>query len=253
MAVSNLSPNVDNYFVGAGIVKWKEKLNLTPTTADTVSGDATVTLTSSAGLTATRTYSISGAGIPANSGFVMPASGLDVELINLTTGLPVNATSNNTNEAVVIDNTFRDLGNVSRFEFSSAVTRLKHYSSRVGTRFKDRDVVTQVDATVALTMEELTASNLAMALLGDETGSAPTDISILTKTTFEGALRMVGTNDVGAKVQVDLPSCLITPSGALGFINQGTWGEIQLTCEVNGDAVTGSFGTLAWNITNEIP
>src|SRR5882672_6981172 len=95
MPVSDLSPNVENYFVGAGIVKWQ----------------------------------------------------------------------------ALGDLTFRDVGNVSRFEFTSTVTRLKHYSSRTGTRFKDRDVVTQVDAQVALTMEEFTASNLAMALLGIQNAS----------------------------------------------------------------------------------
>lgn len=177
MAVSNISPNVDNYFVGAGIVKWK--------------------------------------GI------------LDVD--------------------------YRDVGNVSKFEFTSNVTRLKHYSSRVGTRFKDKDVVTQVDASVAITMEELTAKNLALMLLGDEAGGGPPImIDILVDTEKVGAFRLIGTNDVGAKVQVDLPSCIISPSGALGLINQGAWGEMQLTAEVNGDVNTGSFGRLAWDITTEI-
>lgn len=176
MPVTNLSPNVDNYFVGAGIVKWK---------------------------------------------------GTD-------------------------DTDYRDVGNVSKFEFTSNVTRLKHYSSRTGTRFKDRDVVTQVDAQVAITMEELTASNLALALLGAESGGGPVMIDILTETEKTGAFRLVGTNDVGAKVQMDLPSVIITPSGAIGLINAGTWGEIQLTAEVNGDVNTGSFGRLAWNITDEI-
>lgn len=169
MAVTDLSPNIDNYFIGAGIVSWKED----------------------------------GSG------------------------------------------SYRDVGNVSKFEFTSQVTRLKHYSSRVGTRFKDEDVVTQVDATVAMALDELTGSNLAMLLLGDQDGTAyPVTIDILTKTKFKGAFRLLGTNDVGAKCQVDLPSCLITPSGALGLINAGAWGEIQLTAEVNGDITTGSFGRI---------
>lgn len=169
--VTDLSPNVENYFVGAGILKWRDKAEIN----------------------------------------------------------------------------YRDVGNVSKFEFTSNVTRLKHYSSRTGTRFKDRDVVTQLDATVALSMEELTASNLALALLGDITPGSPTMIDILTRSNIEGAFRLIGTNDVGAKVQIDLPSCLITPSGAIGLINAGTWGEIQMVAEVNGNINTGSFGRLAWN------
>lgn len=171
MPVTDLSPNVENYFVGAGILKWK---------------------------------------------------GVD-------------------------DSVYRDVGNVSKFEFTSNVTRLKHYSSRTGTRFKDRDVVTQLDATVAITMDEITASNLALSLLGDVTGSGPIMISILTNANKEGAFRLIGTNDIGAKCQIDLPSVLITPSGALGLINAGTWGELPLVAEVNGNITTGSFGRLAWN------
>src|ERR1700704_3488690 len=126
MPITDISPDVDNYFVGAGIVKWKG----------------------------------------------------------------------------VLDVAYRDVGNVSEFAFTSNVTRLKHYSSRHGTRFKDRDVVTQVDASVAIKMEEITASNLAMALLGDHAGSNPTMINILNTPDVEGAFRLIGTNDIGAAIQV---------------------------------------------------
>lgn len=179
MPATDLSPNVDNYFVGAGIVSWA------PIATPTV---------------------------------------------------------------------YRDVGNVSKFEFTSAVTRLKHYSSRHGTQFKDADVVTRVDATAMITMEELTASNLAMHLLSDETNPdvLPVMLNILNTPEMKGALRLLGTNDVGAAIQLDLPNCLITPSGAVGLINAGTWAEIQLTVEVNGDINTGIFGRLAWGITKGV-
>jgi hypothetical protein len=171
MAVSELSPQVDNYFIGAGIVKWKG----------------------------------------------------------------------------ILDADYRDVGNVSKFEFTSTVTRLAHYSSRVGTRFEDKNVVTQVAAKVALTMEEFTAKNLTLALLGEENAGSPITIDILTNANIQGAFRLIGSNDVGAKCQIDLPSCTLSPTGALGFINAGTWGEIALEADVYGDPVTGSFGRLAWN------
>lgn len=143
------------------------------------------------------------------------------------------------------EGSYRDVGNCSKFEFTSNVTRLKHYSSRVGTRFKDKDVVTQVDATVAVVLDEITGANLRMMLLGDLTGSGPVMVDILTSPDIEVAMRLIGTNDVGAKVQVDIPSVLLTPNGALGFINNGAWGEIPLNADVNGDATTGSFGRVA--------
>ncbi len=108
-------------------------------------------------------------------------------------------------------------------------------------------MVTQLDASVAIKMDEITGSNLALALLGTVSGSAPIMIDVLTAANKKGAFRLIGTNDVGAKIQIDLPSCLITPSGAIGLINAGTWGEIQLTAEVNGNINTGSFGRYAWN------
>lgn len=172
MPYTELSPNVDNYFVGSGIVKIRQ---------------------------------IS----PVNEG------------------------------------AYRDVGNVSKFEFTSNITRLKHYSSRVGTRFKDKDVVTQVDATLAMTMDEITGANLQYMLLSTNTGSSPVMLDLLTEPNLEVAVRLIGTNDVGAKVQVDLPNVILTPNGALGFINNGAWGEIQLTADVNGNAATGSFGRVA--------
>ena len=173
MAATDLSPNVDNYYVGAGIVKWQ------------------------AGPT----------------GYADP---------------------------------YRDLGNVSKFEFTSTPTRLHHYSSRVGVRFRDLSVVTQVEATVAMTMDELTAANLAMALLGTEIVTGPPlTVDILNNAEQSGAIRFIGTNRVGAKMQIDLPSCNIAPSGALGFITTA-WGEIAISCEVNGNINTGSFGRVSW-------
>lgn len=177
MPATNISPNVDNYFVGAGILKWKG----------------------------------------------------------------------------VNDTDFRDCGNCSKFEFTITPTRLKHMSSRIGVRRVDKNVVTQIEAALALTLDELTAKNLAFALLGTEVDGTPVTLSIGELPDIEGQFRLVGTNDIGAKVQVDLVSCTVAPSGALGLINNGQWGEIQLTADVNTDPNNAaSFGQLAWGITDEI-
>lgn len=177
MPITDISPDVDNYFVGAGILKWKGP-----------------------------------------------------------------------NDVV-----YADMGNCSKFEFTITATRLKHFSSRSGIRRKDRDVVTQVDAMVALTLDELTAKNLGLAMLATDPGGAvPIMLNIGDTPDIVGAFRLVGTNDIGAKVQVDLPSVLVAPQGALGLINAGTWGEIQLQGEINADLTTGNFGRLAWDITDEV-
>ena len=40
---------------------------------------------------------------------------------------------------------------------------------------------------------------------------------------------------------------LIAPTGAIGLINNGAWGEIVLQAEINADVTTGVFGRVAWD------
>jgi hypothetical protein len=185
MPATELMPNIDNYFVGTGVVKWM-----------------------------------------ANGG-----------------------------------ETMIEVGNVSKWEYTTTATRLKHYSSMAGTRVKDDDVVIQVDAALSLTMDEFTSNNLGMALLGSVTipssgGTAgdgnPSLIDLGTNPQITGWFRLIGKNDIGPMVQMDLPSVSITPQGALSLINASAWGEITLTAEVNANPETGSLGQLAWGISEEI-
>jgi hypothetical protein len=66
----------------------------------------------------------------------------------------------------VNDGTFRDIGNVSKFEFTPEVKRLDHWSSRTGTKTKDKSVVVEKSAKVLLVMDEWTAENLRLVLMG---------------------------------------------------------------------------------------
>jgi hypothetical protein len=63
---------------------------------------------------------------------------------------------------------WRDLGNCTIFEFTPSVTKLDHFSSRSGVRQKDLSVVTEQIATVHVTMEEFSAANMALAMMGTE-------------------------------------------------------------------------------------
>ena len=85
---------------------------------------------------------------------------------------------------------FRDLGNVTELETTPNLTTLEHFSSREGVKKKDKEVVTEKKLTVRLVMDEWTADNLAMALLGDVTTNVSGDkeIDIFSRNTFEGEL-----------------------------------------------------------------
>ena len=178
MAISATSPNVDNYFVGKGIVKF------------------------------------------------MVEGGTD----------------------------YVDLGNCPEVEYTANIDKLDHFSSMAGLRIKDRSIIREASATLRIVMEELTPHNLALMLMGEVTDpvapATETTISIFTLSEIKGALRFVGQNSVGAKVQWDWPNISFTPSGSINLITE-EWGSMEITAEVLADA-TGVFGTAIWGITDEI-
>jgi hypothetical protein len=118
------------------------------------------------------------------------------------------------------------------------VTRLEHYSSRTGIKTKDLSVVQVMAMSLKMTLDEVTPENLQMALMANEdsTGS----INIGSNPQVQGAVRLVGTNVVGRRFQVDVPTINISPTGAQAWIADG-FGVIELDGEVLADE-TGVFG-----------
>jgi len=141
---------------------------------------------------------------------------------------------------------FRDVGNVPVFEFTPEITELEHFSSREGVRTNDRTVTLQKSATVRMVMEEWTAENLALALIGDvgSDGSGRDEIDILSGSQVEGELMFVGSNDVGRQFTVVLNAVSFRPNASLNFISE-EWGQIEVTGRCS--AVSGSFGTMTDN------
>lgn len=131
----------------------------------------------------------------------------------------------------------RDLGN-GMVETTVAVTKLEHYSSRTGIKTKDLSVVQQVEMSYKLTLDEMTPENLQMALMANEDSTGSINIGSVTQ--VQGALRLVGTNSVGRRFQVDIPTVNSTPSGAQAWIADG-FGVIELAGEVLADE-NGIFG-----------
>jgi hypothetical protein len=64
------------------------------------------------------------------------------------------------------DAAYRDLGNCPVFEFTPNITLLTHYSSRVGVRTKDLEVIHEKQATVNMRLDEWSYQNLQLAFLG---------------------------------------------------------------------------------------
>ena len=139
--------------------------------------------------------------------------------------------------------TFRDLGNVSSLETAPNLTTLEHFSSREGVKKKDKEVVTEKKMTVTMVMDEWTAENLAMALLGDV--SVDTDgnkvIDIFSRNSIEGALKYEGTNEIGPQMDIELFRVVFKPGKSLNPISD-EWGNIEIEGELLANEL-GKFGT----------
>lgn len=139
----------------------------------------------------------------------------------------------------------RDLGNAPEVELTPEIEKLDHFSSRTGVRSKDRSVVLEKSMTLRVVLDELTAENIAMLLLGEvsEVTDGTKHFEIFTESEITGQIDFTGTNDVGNKVDLVLPNVSFGPSGSLGLISD-EWGQIELSGEVTvADEATGSFGT----------
>src|SRR5436305_14786148 len=99
--------------------------------------------------------------------------------------------------------TFRDLGNVTELETTPNLTTLEHFSSREGVKKKDKEVVTDKKLTVRLVMDEWTADNLAMALLGDTSVDTNGNTVVDTKINRDGVEAFRKLQDAQHKLSQD--------------------------------------------------
>lgn len=137
----------------------------------------------------------------------------------------------------------RALGNAPEIELTPNVDTLAHYSSQEGVRTKDKEVTLEKSCEIRIVLDEITADNLSILLLSDVyTGSdGQSELSIMEVSSITGVIRIEGTNDVGKKIDVVLPSVTFRPSGGLNLISD-EWAQIEITGEVL--AVGGNFGTV---------
>lgn len=137
-----------------------------------------------------------------------------------------------------------DIGNVPEFEYTPNIDKLDHFSSRAGVRSKDRTIVREKSAQIRMIMEEWTARNLALVLMGavNDTDPGNTTIEIYSQNTISCQLRFAGTNEVGPKWSFEFPKVEFTPSSSINPISD-EWGQIEVTGDVLFNEPTSSFGT----------
>jgi hypothetical protein len=153
---------------------------------------------------------------------------------------------------LLTDAAFVDCGNVPTFTMLPKPTLLDHFSSRTGTMTKDYVAVTKKEATLTIELEEFSARNLALALMGAYHDSpSPGDtavIEIMGESIINGALKFVGKNDVGPQWTVLFPSVNFTPGKVISLIGD-TWGGMEITGDVLANSA-GVFGTASATLPN---
>lgn len=128
---------------------------------------------------------------------------------------------------------FVDLGNVPEFEYTPNIERLDHFSSRTGVKTKDRSIVLTRGGELRIVMDELTAHNMSMLLLGitDEAAVGGASVDIFATDSVKGEVKFVATNDVGPRWNIDFFNVEFSPSGSFNPISD-EWNQIEITGEV---------------------
>lgn len=145
---------------------------------------------------------------------------------------------------------FVDLGNAPSFVYTPTVAKKEHFSSREGIKTKDFTAITEVGATIKVSLDEITGLNLSFFALADQGLNTAGDITLtgLSKSEFVGDIKVVGTNAIGQKVDF-LATVSFVPSGDFSFITDADdFSVIQIEAEVQKDA-SGFFGV--WTIRDE--
>lgn len=139
----------------------------------------------------------------------------------------------------------RDIGNVPEAVFTPSIETLDHFSSRTGTKSKDKSVILEKGGALRLVMDEITAENLKLAVAGGAiTSNTAGDetFDILANNATTGVVVITGTNEVGNKVSATFNNVSFAPEGDISFISD-EWAQLEITGEVLVDG-SGDFGTI---------
>ena len=106
--------------------------------------------------------------------------------------------------------------------------KLEHFSSRTGTKTKDKSVILETGYNVNFDLDEVSVANLQVYLKGTLSGTR----KILANTALENeyALKFVSDNPAGQNQTWEFWRCKLSPGGAFGLISD-EWGLLTFTGE----------------------
>lgn len=154
----------------------------------------------------------------------MPASSPSTTLYTLGRGIVSIAAWTGTTPPVTLD----DVGNCPRFEVEVTEETLDHYSSRSGTKVKDKQVVIETGFSLNFDLDEFSVANLARFLKGTITGGNV--ISANTVLDSEYAVKFVSDNPAGPNETWEFHRCKLSPGGNMSLISD-EWALMTYTGE----------------------
>jgi len=125
---------------------------------------------------------------------------------------------------------YTDVGNCPTFTITVTEETLAHYSSRSGTRTKDKEVIIETGYTLEFQLDEISSYNLQMFLKASATGSSPIILKANSELTKEYAVKFKSINPAGPNELWQFWRVKLKPNGAFSLIGDD-WSKIGFTGE----------------------
>lgn len=140
------------------------------------------------------------------------------------------------------DTEFRHVGNAPSVVFTPTAETIEHFTSMEGLKQKDETLTLSQGGTLKLTLEERTALNLGMMVMGDvdKTDLENIVINIFARESIVAAFKFYGTNSKGPRWYWSFNQITFTPSGDVEMVSD-SYGNTILTGSVE---TNGGFGTI---------
>lgn len=132
---------------------------------------------------------------------------------------------------------YTDVGNCPAFECEVTEEKLDHFSSRTGTRTKDKVVILETGYTLTFDLDEVSVLNLQMYLKADLSGSNILLANMVLDAEY--ALKFVSDNPAGPNETWEFWKATLSPNGAFSLIGD-EWSTVSFTAEGLSDVTNNS-------------
>lgn len=143
---------------------------------------------------------------------------------------------------------FFHVGNVPTLTLTPKPTFTDHYNAETFQLVRDAHVQTRSELDIKITLEEFTANNFRLIMLGDVdttvvgTPAKPL-IHIMSQANFLVEMKFYATNSIGPRFYLDLPNVVLAPTGGWDPIGE-KFASMEMSGSVNFSFATGNFGTI---------